>query len=60
MASKNIKIRQKKSTIGCTAKQIACIKGLGLRRINHIVTLKDSPEIRGMMKVVNHMIEETH
>ncbi len=57
MAKKTIKIRQKKSTIGCTSKQIACIKGLGLRKINHVVTLNDSPEIRGMMKVVNHMIE---
>ena len=57
MAKKTIKIRQKKSTIGCTSKQIACIKGLGLRKINHEVTLNDSPEIRGMMKVVNHMIE---
>ena len=57
MVTKTITIRQKKSTIGCTSKQIACIKGLGLRKINHIVTLKDSPEIRGMMRVVNHMIE---
>ena len=59
MATRTIKIRQKKSTIGCTSKQIACIKGLGLRKINHIVTLKDSPEIRGMIRVVNHMIEVT-
>ena len=57
MAKKTIKIRQKKSTIGSTSKHIACIKGLGLRKINHIVTLNDSPEIRGMMRVVDHMIE---
>ena len=57
MATKTIKIRQKKSTIGCTTKQIACIKGLGLRKLNHTVTLKDSPETRGMMRVVGHMIE---
>ena len=57
MATKTIKIRQKKSTIGCTTKQIACIKGLGLRKLNHTVTLKDSPETRGMMRVVSHMIE---
>ena len=57
MATKTIKIRQKKSTIGCTTKQIACIKGLGLRKLNHTVTLKDSPETRGMRRVVRHMIE---
>ena len=54
-----IKVSQKLSLIGKTKKQIACIKGLGLRKLNHTVTLKDSPEIRGMMRVVDHMIEET-
>jgi len=30
---------------------------LGLRRINHEVTLEDTPEIRGMIRVVRHMVE---
>ena len=33
------------------------MKGLGLRRINHEVTLADTPEIRGMIKVVRHMVD---
>jgi large subunit ribosomal protein L30 len=33
------------------------MKGLGLRRINHTVSLIDTPEIRGMIKVVRHMVE---
>ena len=35
------------------------MRGLGLRKINHQVTLNDTPEIRGMIKVVRHMVEIT-
>ena len=35
-----------KSLIGSTKKQISSMKGLGLRKINHQVTLNDTPEIR--------------
>jgi large subunit ribosomal protein L30 len=54
---KQITITQKKSLIGKTKKQISCIKGLGLRRINHQITLTDTAEVRGMIKVVKHMVE---
>tara|TARA_B100000405_G_C16533377_1_gene355605 strand:+ start:337 stop:447 length:111 start_codon:yes stop_codon:yes gene_type:complete len=33
------------------------MKGLGLRKINHVVDVKDTPENRGMMSTVIHMIE---
>tara|TARA_B100000614_G_C14462507_1_gene459012 strand:+ start:656 stop:847 length:192 start_codon:yes stop_codon:yes gene_type:complete len=56
-SEKLISIKQTKSLIGCTKKQISCIKGLGLRRINHVVDLKDTPENRGMMRTIIHMIE---
>ena len=54
---KTIIVKQTKSLIGSTKKQISSIKGLGLRRINHKVSLIDTPEIRGMIKVVRHMVE---
>jgi len=50
-------VKQTRSLIGSTKKQVASIKGLGLRRINHEVTLIDTPEIRGMIRVVRHMVE---
>ena len=50
-------VKQTRSLIGSTKKQVASIKGLGLRRINHEVTLKDTPETRGMIRVVRHMVE---
>ena len=54
---KTIIVKQTKSLIGSTKKQISSMKGLGLRRINHTVSLMDTPEIRGMIKVVRHMVE---
>ena len=52
-----VTVKQTRSLIGSTKKQVASIKGLGLRRINHEVTLIDTPEIRGMIRVVRHMVE---
>jgi len=54
---KTIIVKQIKSLIRSTKKQISSMKGLGLRRINHKVSLIDTPEIRGMIKVVRHMVE---
>ena len=54
---KTLIVKQTKSLIGSTKKQISSMKGLGLRRINHTVSLVDTPEIRGMIKVVRHMVE---
>ena len=54
---KTLIVNQTKSLIGSTKKQISSMKGLGLRRINHTVSLIDTPEIRGMIKVVHHMVE---
>ena len=55
-----VTVKQTRSLIGSTKKQVASIKGLGLRRINHEVTLNDTPEIRGLINVVKHMIEITN
>ena len=54
---KTIIVKQTKSLFGSTKKQISSMNGLGLRRINHTVSLIDTPEIRGMIKVVHHMVE---
>ena len=51
-----IKISQKLSLIGKTKKQIACIKGLGLKRISDTRVIDDSPENLGMINVVKHML----
>ena len=55
-----IKISQKLSLIGKTKKQIACIKGLGLKRISDIRVIDDTPENLGMINAVKHMLNVEH
>ena len=52
-----IKIKQIKSLIGKTPNQIKNMKALGLRKIGHVVEKEDTPQIRGMIKKVNFMVE---
>ncbi len=50
-------VKQIKSTIGCKADQIATVKALGLKRIRDIAVHNDTPQIRGMIKKVSHLVE---
>ncbi|MBU1138701.1 MAG: 50S ribosomal protein L30 [Proteobacteria bacterium] len=54
--SDTITFTQVKSGIGSTKKIQATLTGLGLTKMNKTVTRKDTPEIRGMMKKVGHLI----
>jgi large subunit ribosomal protein L30 len=51
-----IKVKQIGSLIGCTDKQRASVRGLGLRRMHQVVERKDTPEIRGMVNAVPHLV----
>ncbi len=55
-----IKISQKLSLIGKTKKQIACIKGLGLRKISDWKIIDATPENLGMINIVKHMLNIEH
>jgi large subunit ribosomal protein L30 len=55
-ASGRIKIKMIASLIGCPEKQRATVRGLGLRRIHEVVERPDTPEIRGMVKKVPHLV----
>ena len=52
-----IKVKQIKSLSGIRDKHKRSVKGLGLRKINHIVEVIDSPENRGMINKVKHLVE---
>jgi large subunit ribosomal protein L30 len=54
-----IKIKLKKSLIGRTQKQQAIIKGLGLGKIDSEVVREKRPEILGMIKKVDFMLQVT-
>ena len=52
---KTIRVTQVKSVIGYDRRQRATLRGLGLRRMNHSVTLEDTPSVRGMVGRVQHL-----
>jgi len=52
-----IKIQLKRSNIGKTEKQRQTVEALGLRKIGQIVEKEDTPQIRGMINKVSHMVE---
>ena len=54
--SETIKITQVKSEIGSTKKIRATLVGLGLTKMQKSVTRKDTPEIRGMLSKVLHLV----
>lgn len=54
-----IKIRQIKSSIKNLKKQKLTLLALGLRKIGNEVVHKNTPNIKGMIKKVNHLVEIT-
>ena len=56
MASNQIRIKLVKSTIGRVKRHWDCVRGLGLRRMHHTVTVADTPENRGMINKVVDML----
>lgn len=55
MAKLNIKLV--KSIIGRKQDQIATVKALGLKKLNSEVEQQDTPQIRGMINKVSHLVE---
>ncbi len=53
----NLKVTLVKSTIGSKKDQIATVKALGLRKIRSVVEHNDTPQIRGMIKKVSHLVK---
>lgn len=54
---KRLRVRLVRSIIGYPEDQRATVRGLGLRRLNQEVVRFDSPEIRGMIKKVAHLVK---
>jgi len=51
-----MKVTQIKSRNGSDKRQLDTLRSLGLRRIGHTVELKDSPQARGMLHRVRHLV----
>ncbi len=52
-----IKITYTKSSIGYPANQKATVRALGLRKIRQTAQHEDTPEIRGMIQAVSHLVQ---
>jgi large subunit ribosomal protein L30 len=57
MAKKTLKVKQVASAIRREERQSLTLKGLGLRRLGHVVEVEDTPSVRGMIRKVAHMVE---
>ena len=49
-------ITQYKSKNGSDQRQLDTLRSLGLRRIGHTVDVRDTPQSRGMIHTVRHMV----
>ena len=52
-----IKVKQTGSPIRRTKDQRATLVGLGLNKMHRVAELTDTPEVRGMIRKVQHMVE---
>ena len=58
-ALKRLKVTLVRSPIGFNRTQGKTVQGMGLRRIRHSVELLDTPETRGMLLKVRHLVTVT-
>ena len=52
-----IRVRQFKSASGHTRDQRGTVRALGIRRLHQVVELEDTPQIRGMVFKIRHLVE---
>jgi large subunit ribosomal protein L30 len=55
--STQLKITQVRGTIGARWKQRETLRTLGLRKIRQSAVREDTPQTRGLIKVVHHLVE---
>jgi len=51
-----LRITQERSRNGSNPKQIDTLRSLGLRRIGQSVEREDTPQVRGMLYAVQHLV----
>jgi ribosomal protein L30, bacterial/organelle len=56
MADKTIKITLTKSVIGASPLQKKVVEALGLRKMHHTVEHPDTPQTRGAIEKVKHLV----
>lgn len=51
-----IKVKQIKSRIGAPKDQKSTLDSLGLRKLNQVVEVEDTPSTRGMIRKLHHLV----
>ena len=57
MGKGHVTIKLIRSSIGRPRKHRAVLRGMGLTKLNKVVVLQDTPETRGMIRKVSHLVE---
>jgi large subunit ribosomal protein L30 len=52
-----LKVQLIRSPIGCKESHRATVRGLGLRKINSISELEDTPAVRGMINKISYLVK---
>lgn len=52
-----LKVKQVRSTNGESERHLKTVRALGLRRLQDTVVHDDTPQIRGMINQINHLVE---
>ena len=55
-AEKKVIVTQIRSSAGRLKSHKSCLRGLGLRRINHSVIVEDTPSNRGMINKISYLV----
>jgi len=55
--TKKVKVQLVKSPIGCRADHRDTVRGLGLRRLNSVRELEDTPAVRGMINKIAYLVK---
>jgi large subunit ribosomal protein L30 len=54
--TKTLKVKLVKSPIGCKQSHRDTVRGLGLRRVNSVRELQDTPAVRGMVNKISYLV----
>jgi large subunit ribosomal protein L30 len=52
-----IKVKLIRSPIGCKVSHRATVRGLGLRKMNSVSELQDTPAVRGMINKISYLLQ---
>jgi large subunit ribosomal protein L30 len=53
----SLAVTQRKSRNGSDKRQLNTLRSIGLRRIGHTVVVTDTPQMRGMLHKVRHLVD---